>query len=63
MISWFMLLLNMNMLTLQPFKSHVSVAAQALLNLNAHCVTMHSLSDKKDVHLMGQCCPSHLLKV
>jgi hypothetical protein len=45
------------------FKCHVSVAAGALFNLNAHCKAMFSLSDEKNVHLMGQCCPIYKLKV
>jgi len=60
-----MLFVNMNPLTfsVQPFKAHISVAAGALFNYNAHCGTVLSLSDKKDVYLMGQCCSSHPLNV
>ena len=42
---------------IQSFKSQVSAAVRTLLNLNAHFGTMLSISDKKDVHLMGQYCP------
>jgi len=43
--------------TIQSFKSQVSATARALLNLNACFGTVFSISDKKDVHLMGQYCP------
>jgi hypothetical protein len=43
-------------------KSHVSAATGALFNLNAHSRNSF-LSDKQDMHLMGQCCPVHSLKV
>ena len=62
-ISRLMLFVNMNPLSVQPFKSHISVAAGALFNYNAHCGTVLSLSDKKDVYLMGHCCSSHPLNV
>ena len=38
-------------------KCQVSAAARALFSFNAHCSTVFFLSDKKDVHLMGQHCP------
>jgi len=34
-----------------------------ITNLNAHCEKMFLLLGEKDVHLMGQCCPIHLLMV
>jgi len=34
-------------------KSHNSAADGALFNLNAHCMTVFSLPDEKEVHLMG----------
>jgi hypothetical protein len=40
-----------------------SAAAGALFDLNDHCRRMFSLSGTKVVHLMGHCCPFHLLKV
>ena len=65
LISRFMLFVNMNPLTfsVQPTKSHISVAAGALFNYNSRCGTALSLSDKKDVYLMGKCCSSHPLNV
>jgi hypothetical protein len=36
---------------------------RVLFNLNAHCSTVFSLSDEKDVHLVGQRCPVHPLEV
>jgi hypothetical protein len=36
--------------------------AGALFTFSAHCGTVFSVSDEKDVHLMGQCCPVHALK-
>jgi hypothetical protein len=43
-----MLFVNINTLTFSvwPFTSHVSVAARALVNLNAHCGTVLSVSDR-----------------
>jgi hypothetical protein len=43
-------------------KSHVSAATRATFNLNAQC-RMPFLSDKQDMHLMGEHCPVHALKV
>jgi hypothetical protein len=37
--------------------------AEALFNFNAHCRTMFSLSDEECVHVIGQHCPVHPLKV
>jgi len=53
LISMLILFVNMNPLSVQPFKSHISVAAEALFNYSAHCGTVLSFSDKKDVYLMG----------
>jgi len=36
---------------------------EALFYLNAHCGTSFLLLDKKDVHLLGQLCPTGMLKV
>ena len=41
---------------------HISTAPQSTINSNAHCRTF-SISDQKCVHLMGQHCPVHQLKV
>lgn len=46
-----------------PYKSPISAVAGAQLNLNFYCTTMFSLLDRNAVHLMGQQCPIHLLKV
>jgi hypothetical protein len=46
-----------------PFKRQFSAVATLLFNLNSHCGTVFSLSDEKDVHLMGQHCAVCLLKV
>jgi len=35
----------------------------SLFNLKAHCQTVFSHLDGKDVNLKGQCCPVCLLKV
>jgi len=43
--------------TIHSFKSQVSATTRALLNLSAHFGTVLSISDKKDVHLLGQYCP------
>jgi hypothetical protein len=55
----------MNSLTfsIQPLKCQVSAVTRALFNLSAHCKTAFSLSGEKYVHLMGQHCASHYLKV
>lgn len=46
------------------FKYMVSpAAAGAPFSLNAHCWTVFSLLDEKDVHVMGQHCPVCLFKV
>jgi len=63
LISRLMLFVNINPLSVQPFKSHISVAAGALFNYSVHCGTVLSLSDKKDVYLMGHCCSTHPLNV
>jgi hypothetical protein len=38
------------------------VPAEALFCLNAHCGTAFAIPDKKDIHIMGELCPVHLLK-
>jgi hypothetical protein len=37
--------------------------ARAVFSLNAHCRTVFSLSDEKDVHLMSQHSPIDSLKL
>ena len=49
--------------SVRPFKCQVSAADGTLFNLTAHCKTVFSHLDEKDVHLMGQSCPVHTLKV
>jgi hypothetical protein len=46
-----------------PFKCQVSAVIRTLFNVNTHCGTAFSLSGKKDVHLLGLCCPVHPLRV
>lgn len=52
--------------TFRSFKSQVCAAARALLHLSAHFGTVFSISDKKDVHLMGQYyphCPNKVMEL
>ena len=44
-------------------KSQFSTVDGVLFNLNSHCSTPFSLSNEKDVHLIGPHCPICLLKV
>jgi len=46
-----------------PSKCQFSAVGGSLFNLKAHCGTVLSLLDGRDVHLKGQCCPICLLKV
>ena len=47
-------------LSFQPFKFQVSAVAKALFSSSAHYGAVFSCLDEKDVHLMGQCCPTKL---
>jgi hypothetical protein len=49
--------------SIQPFKCQVFAAAGALFNINAHCRTMFPYWNAKDVQLMRQIFPVHLLVV
>jgi hypothetical protein len=44
------------------FKCQVSGVARAVFNLNVHCGTVFSHLDIQDVPLMGEQCPTRLLK-
>jgi hypothetical protein len=56
-------LLNMLTFSIQPFECQVSAAAGVLFNLNVRHRTVFPYWNAKDVHLMGQLCPVHLLVV
>ena len=51
------------MCALHPLKPHIPGVAGALFNLNAHCRTAFSLWDEKNIHSLGQHCPTCPLKV
>jgi hypothetical protein len=49
--------------TIWPFKFQFSVVAEELFSLNAHCRTVFSCLDEKNMHSVGEFCRVHLLKV
>jgi len=53
-------LFHLSAFSVWSLKSQISAVAGALCNLSAHCRTVFSLLDKKDVHFMGQRCPVQL---
>jgi len=48
---------------IHPLKPHISAVPGTLFNLNAHCSTALSLWDEKNMHSLGQHCPTCPLKV
>lgn len=48
---------------MHPLKLHIPGVAGALFNLTTHCRTAFSLWDEKNIHSLGQHCPTCLLKV